>query len=146
MAQAHDLLTEEGWDSISVRSIVERALAPFLGRGQERIALDGPDTRVGSGKALLLAMAVHELGTNAVKYGALSNDAGRIQIRWNVDDASGRQKLLLTWLESGGPPVRAPDGKGFGTRMIERALKGEQGAADFNFAPDGLRFVMSMGI
>jgi two-component sensor histidine kinase len=84
-------------------------------------------------------MAVHELCTNAVKYGALSNDCGRVSVEWDVTDSGGGSRIRLLWRESGGPTVAPPDRRGFGTRMIERALAAELGgSARIDFLPGGI--------
>lgn len=135
LAGAHDLLTERGWDRVDVDQVIRRALRPFLERDRPRIILDGPGMEVGSNKALLLAMALHELSTNAVKYGALSNNDGQIHLVWSVGDDGS---LVLSWKESGGPAVTPPTGAGFGSRMIDRAMAAEKGSSSFDFASDGL--------
>jgi two-component sensor histidine kinase len=86
-------------------------------------------------------MAVHELATNAVKYGALSNGSGHVQVAWEV---LPEDRLRLRWQESGGPPVRPPRQKGFGLRLIESALPGELGSAHLEFAPAGLTCVLEI--
>jgi two-component sensor histidine kinase len=132
MAEAHDLLTNQDWGQVAVTDIVTRAIAPF---DPKRFTLRGDDAALTSAKGLLLAMAIHELGTNAVKYGALSNRDGRIGIEWK-GNANG---AALRWRESGGPPIASPTHKGFGTKLIERAMAGEHGKAQFDYAPDGLK-------
>jgi PAS domain S-box-containing protein len=131
MSEAHDLLTNQDWGDVSVRALVERAIAPF---NPERFEVEGDTANIGASRALLLAMVVHELSTNAVKYGALSVPGGQVIITWRGQDG----RLALTWQESGGPPVSPPERKGFGSNLIERALKGEQGSANFDFLPGGL--------
>jgi two-component sensor histidine kinase len=88
-------------------------------------------------KALALAMLLHELSTNAVKYGALSNAEGRVAIAWRIEGGD-KHKMALTWKESGGPTVEPPARKGFGARMIERSLGAEGGGAQLRFEPSGL--------
>ncbi|MEI9991940.1 MAG: PAS domain S-box protein [Rhizomicrobium sp.] len=136
LADAHDLLTQKSWVSVGVLDVVERGLAPFRQSDRPRFALAGPAFQLNPSNALLLAMVVHELGTNAVKYGALSNEAGTIQVAWSLSDA--RDRLCLEWTETGGPAAKPPGKKGFGTQMIERTLRGDQGAARFEFLPRGL--------
>ena len=136
LADAHDLLTQQSWVTVAARDMVERALAPFRQNDRPRFVLEGPEVQLNPSNALLLAMVVHELGTNAVKYGALSSEAGRVAITWSLTAA--RDKLFLQWTETGGPPAIAPTKKGFGTQMIERTLRGEQGSAHFDFTPKGL--------
>jgi PAS domain S-box-containing protein len=145
MAGAHDLLTQQNWEAVQFLDIVKRAMSPFGGIG-ERIAIEGPELSVDSNKALLAAMVLHELGTNAVKYGALSCPGGRVDIQWELLDQSTRQKLSLTWRERNGPPVKAPTRKGFGTRMIERALSGEEGKAVFDYQASGLVCALKMTV
>lgn len=132
MSEAHDLLTSQDWGQVAVSDIVTRGIAPF---NAERFTARGDGTALSSAKALLLAMAIHELGTNAVKYGALSNADGRIAIDWH--DGDGR--LTFHWRETGGPRVAPPDRRGFGTNLIQRAMAGEQGGAQFDYAEDGLK-------
>jgi len=132
MSEAHDLLTNQDWGMVTVRDIVTRAIAPF---NPARFTVEGDGTALDSTRALLLAMAIHELGTNAVKYGALSNAEGRIAIQWH----DGDNRLVLHWRESGGPPTVPPTRKGFGTNLIQRAMAGQQGGAAFDYAPDGLK-------
>ena len=137
LASTHDLLSEEKWDRAAVAVIVRRALAPFQDRGQERFRLEGPETLINADKSVLLAMALHELATNAVKYGSLSNQAGQVSIRWELMNGAQGPQLKLQWREAGGPPVAPPTRKGFGTGLIERAFN-HQGAAQFEFRPDGM--------
>ncbi len=136
LSDAHDLLTQQSWFSVGVRDVIERAVSPFQHRDRPRFLLAGPPVQLNPSNALLLSMVIHELGTNAVKYGALSNDTGAVDVAWNMA-AGGR--LELSWTERGGRQVCAPSNKGFGTQMIERALRGEQGSAEFDYAPAGLR-------
>ncbi len=107
MAEAHDLLTNQDWGQVAVTDIVTRAIAPF---DPKRFSLRGDDASLSSAKALLLAMAVHELATNAVKYGALSNNDGRVII---IEWKGGAGRLAFHWRESGGPPVTPPTHKRF---------------------------------
>lgn len=135
LASAHNLLTRESWEAASIREVVASAAAPCNPDGA-RVRLDGPDMRLPPKTAVALALAVHELCTNAVKYGALSNGRGHVQVRWSID--CGR--LRLVWAEQGGPPVAVPTRRGFGSRMLERALASElDGSVVLDFAPDGLR-------
>jgi PAS domain S-box-containing protein len=132
MAEAHDVLTSQDWGDVAVREIMARAIAPF---DPQRFITTGDGTQLPAPKALLLAMVVHELGTNAVKYGALSNSCGRVAVAW-----SGKpDRLLFHWRESGGPVVKPPQRKGFGSNLIQRAVAGEHGSAHFDYAPDGLK-------
>lgn len=132
MAEAHDLLTNQDWGQIAVTDIVSRAIAPFDSR---RFTVRGDDAALTSTKGLLLAMAIHELGTNAVKYGALSNGDGRVGIEWK----GSANSVTLRWRESGGPPVTPPTREGFGTKLIQRAMMGEHGKAQLDYAADGVK-------
>ena len=104
---------------------------------QARFLIDGPVVRVSSDAALALNMALHELATNAIKYGALSDQRGHIEIRWELDsDRPGF--VLLTWRESDGPPVSTPTGRGFGTRLLERAFAATDGEVQLRFLAEGV--------
>ncbi len=131
MSEAHDLLTGEDRGQVPMSDIVARAIAAF---DASRFTVQGDDTTLSSPKALLLAMALHELGTNAVKYGALYNTEGRIALDWK----SAGDRVTLHWQESGGPAVTLPERRGFGTNLIQRAMAGE-GGASFDYASDGLK-------
>ena len=146
LSQAHDLLTQKNWDVITVRETMERALRPFVEQHRTRLCMAGPDIRLPAAKALLIAMALHELGTNAVKYGALSNDDGKIDVNWSLEQIEGKSRLLLHWRELGGPPVQPPSRAGFGTRMLDRAMRGERGEARIEFLPEGVRCTIEMAI
>ncbi len=136
LSRAHDVLTREGWEGASLREIVMQATEPFRGRAQGRFRIEGADMRLSPHHALALSMALQELATNAVKYGALSNETGKIVIRWAVN---GSPRLSLVWTESGGPPVAAPGRRGFGSRLIERSLASDLGGrADLQFHAGGV--------
>ncbi|MDB5614929.1 MAG: hypothetical protein JWQ22_2582 [Devosia sp.] len=136
MADAHKLLTARHSESASVEAVVKTAIGPFFGKEQPRFTLSGANVELHAKAALSLAMALHELCTNASKYGALSNESGQVSIGWALTEG---HKLILTWRESGGPRVVPPSGKGFGSRMIERALAADLGASvTFDYAPAGL--------
>ena len=139
LAQAHDVLTRESWDSADLADIVEDAIKAHQGCGQARIRAKGPSIQVEPRVALSLAMALHELATNATKYGALSNESGRVDVGWRVLNQGGTRCLRLRWKESGGPPGAAPTRKGFGSRLIERSLAGELGGeARIAYRPAGV--------
>jgi two-component sensor histidine kinase len=133
LARAHDLLTERNWSAADVAKLVARALAPFP---TAQITLDGPSLDVLPNCALGLSLALHELATNAAKYGALSRPEGLVEASWKAENG----KLHLTWKESGGPPVRPPDRGGFGTRLIRNAIFSEmEGQTELDFAREGVR-------
>ena len=125
LSRAHDVLTRENWDGASLHEIVAQALEPYRAHGADRFVQRGPEVRLIPRTALAVAMALQELATNAVKYGALSNHTGSITVEWSVDPASPSPRLHLRWEESGGPDVKPPSRRGFGTRLIERSLAQE---------------------
>ncbi|MFC4175456.1 sensor histidine kinase [Microvirga sp. GCM10011540] len=139
LSRAHDVLTRQSWDGASLREIVANAIGPFQVPGEGRFHIQGPDVRLSPRVALDLAMALHELATNAVKYGALSNDTGRIFLTWSVAHDVEPPRLSLRWEEKGGPAVEPPKTRGFGTRLIERSLaQALGGRVQVDFAPTGL--------
>lgn len=139
LARAHDLLTLESWDRASLRDVVGRALAAFQEKQRARVVVEGPaDVWLDANGSLLLTMALHELATNAVKYGALSNQSGKVSVVWERVGAEQPDRVRLRWRESGGPPVVTPKKKGFGSRLIDRALQGDRGSAKCVFEPDGV--------
>jgi two-component system CheB/CheR fusion protein len=138
LADAHDVLTQRSWGSVSLQELATRALHPFFEAKHKRVAIEGADTEISPNRALLFAMVLHEMGTNAVKYGALSNDDGTVDVVWDVEHGDHGRRIKLVWTERGGPPVSPPSRKGFGSRMIEHAIRGEQGTSEFVFAPEGL--------
>jgi PAS domain S-box-containing protein len=139
LSRAHDVLTRESWEGAELREIVAQALAPYSGQGEDRLHLKGPELRLSPRMALALAMALQELATNAVKYGALSNSQGEVEIAWEVEQAGSSSRLHLRWEESGGPLVHAPVRKGFGSRLIERSLAHDlNGTAQIEFRPEGV--------
>jgi PAS domain S-box-containing protein len=139
LAGAHDLVTLESWDRATVHDVVCRSLEAFRENHRERFLISGPrDLWLNASKSLLLAMGLYELGTNAVKYGALSNGSGTVCVAWELlQDAQG-DRLKLCWRERGGPPVRPPEHKGFGSLLLERALEGGLGFARLDYEPQGL--------
>ena len=128
LSKAHDVLTNEQWSGADLGEIAAQAAQPFrLGLGEERVALKGPKVRLPPKTAIAIALALHELATNAVKYGALSTSEGRIDFSWSLSKGRGPRELTATWREIDGPRVSPPTRAGFGTRLIERGL-----AADLN--------------
>ncbi len=139
LAEAHDLLTRENWEGAELHDIANRLV--MLHGGPSRFDLSGPSVRLSPRTALSLSMALHELATNAVKYGALSTPAGRILLRWarTPGAQSDTERLNLVWTERGGPPVTPPAKRGFGSRLIERGLAAElSGEAAIQFEPEGV--------
>jgi PAS domain S-box-containing protein len=142
LSQVHDVLTRESWHGAGLREVADRALAPFT-EAAGRTVIEGPSVWLQPGGALTMALIFHELATNAMKYGALSRPEGQVALSW-IYDAEARA-LRLTWSESGGPPVAPPTRRGFGSRLIERSLRGEmKGAATMDYRPEGLVCVMEV--
>jgi PAS domain S-box-containing protein len=138
LSEAHNLLTREHWGAVSMAQVIGDAVAPH-GRDAGRFALEGPDLPILPKTAISLALAIHELATNAVKHGALSRPEGRVSIRWARIESAAAARLSLVWEEHGGPAVTVPSRRGFGTRMIERGLAAELGGtAKIDFRPEGL--------
>jgi PAS domain S-box-containing protein len=134
LAAAHNLLMKQTWESTPIRSAVEAALKPFhICEGG--ISLKGPAVLLTPSATVTLTLALHELATNAAKYGALSNDEGRVAVQWSLD----AERLTIAWRERGGPPVTKPARTGFGTRLLQRAVARDLGAAvTIDFASTGL--------
>lgn len=141
LSRSHDLLTSDHWEGAGLHDLVDNALEPFgvaAGRA-ERFVITGENVRLPPKATLTLAIAFHELATNAVKYGAFSNEAGSILIDWNVEPAPGGGRLILSWREKDGPPVTPPSRKGFGSWVIERGLAHElEGRVHLDFRADGV--------
>ncbi len=136
LASAHDLLTRDNWESPTL-SAVAREVFDAHARGHA-ISISGPPVRLNPKTAVTLAMALHELCTNAVKYGALSVAGGSVALRWEIEQEP-EPRLTMTWRERGGPTVEPPSRRGFGSRLIERALATElRGIAQLDFRSDGL--------
>ncbi|WP_052955085.1 sensor histidine kinase [Microvirga vignae] len=139
LSRAHDVLTQEKWQGADLHAIVVQALAPFRDPENDRFHVRGPGVRLSPRMALDLAMALHELATNAAKYGALSNASGTVTLTWMLDRDCTPPHLRLRWTEKGGPPVEPPRRRGFGTRLIERSLAQDLGGeARIEFAPAGV--------
>jgi len=145
LAGAHDLLTSENWNRAPLSDVVDRAIGAFDDVATERFLVDGQnEVWIDAEKSSGLTMVLHELATNAIKYGALSNDSGRVEIAWETRPEKDRLHLEFRWKEIGGPPVKAPARRGFGSSLIERAIQGEASTTRLDFDPDGLRFTLEM--
>ena len=133
LARGHELLTRNAWATPDLAEVVESAMAPFM---DASIVFDprSAGVRIAPELAINLTLVLHELATNAAKYGALSNEDGEVHIRWTVD----AEALTVEWRERGGPPVTKPSRSGFGTRLKSAALRSFGGVAESEFAPDGI--------
>lgn len=139
LAKAHGLATQSHWKSIDLRSLVNLALAPYANESGDNIAIEGPAVSLKTAAALALSMILHELSTNAAKYGALSVQNGLTAVRWEVLDDGGARVVHLTWRETGGPTVRAAGRRGFGSHLIERSVEYDLGgSALIDLRPEGL--------
>lgn len=137
LSNAQDLLTQEGWSSATIRDVVERAIAPFT---SDRVRVAGPRVLLGARAVSTLSMALHELATNAVKYGALSNKSGSVTIAWAIE---GQEAPIFRfhWSEMDGPPVTPPSRRGFGSRLIENTVGIElNGEAVIDYRPEGVKY------
>ena len=134
LAAATHYITTDGWGESGIHQLIDAVTRPYRSAIADPFAISGPDIHLGRKAATALALALHELSTNALKYGALSVPGGRVLIEWTVDN----ELLELSWHEVGGPQVVTPSAKGFGTTMLRRGLL-EPGAVELSFDPDGVR-------
>jgi len=134
LSAAHNVLTRENWEGAELSELVANAARPYHDAARHRITIEGPTLRVAPNVALAVSMALHELATNAVKYGALSTSDGRVSITWAEGDPA-----QLVWCETGGPPVSAPGRGGFGSRLLRQGMATELGApAEVDYRPEGV--------
>jgi PAS domain S-box-containing protein len=144
LARAHDLLANEGWSGADIGQLVRRTLEPYRTNGDERISMSGPKLSLPPQSGVALNMILHELATNATKYGALSEPGGFLEVTWQVDGGASRDSVRLTWIEAGGPPVKPPKRRGFGTQLIERSTTYElRGKAVLDYDEDGFRALLT---
>lgn len=143
LAQATDVLTTTSWAAADLHEVVEKALAPHGSIG-ERIRISGPAITLHPQVTMAFALALHELATNAAKYGALSNEDGYVDLTWRIVSGDGEEpRFSLIWEEVGGPAVSAPSRQGFGSKMIERSLRSYfRGPARLDYRPSGLMFTL----
>jgi PAS domain S-box-containing protein len=141
LSRAHTILSQSRWHGADLRSLVNEELAPYRNGDAERIKTAGPEIHLQPSAAQTLALALHELATNAAKYGALSSVAGRLQLSWWLKEGA----LKIDWNEGGGPATKAPGQNGFGTRIIHASIEQQLlGRADFDWRQEGLRCVISI--
>jgi PAS domain S-box-containing protein len=141
LSRSHDLLTRKSWEGASLRDVALAAVEPFgpVDGELRRFTIEGEPIWLRPKHALSIGMALHELATNALKYGALSVPEGHVELSWRIDEERGEERLCLRWAESGGPPVSPPAHKGFGSRLIERGLSHELGGqVTLDFKPTGV--------
>lgn len=145
LSKTHDLLTRNSWRDADIQDIAEQELIPYLKATDERIMIKGPSINLPARFTINLGLVLHELVTNAAKYGALSTPHGRLELTWNVARSADRPpQLRIHWTETGGPPVSHPNRQGFGSRLIRRSIEGElAGYVMINFAPTGVSYDIS---
>jgi two-component sensor histidine kinase len=134
LGDGYSALRTDQWKAAALSDVVARAMAPLGGTTNGRLVIEGPPVHLDSSQVLAVSMVLHELGTNAVKYGALSNGHGKISIMWSRENGAVR----LTWSETDGPAVTPPSATGFGTRLIQ-AFGKELGDAELHYDSTGLR-------
>jgi PAS domain S-box-containing protein len=141
LSNAHTLLAESRWAGADLRKLVTEELSPYCSEEASRADVDGPDLVLEPQSAQSIAMVLHELTTNAVKYGALSGSSGRVRVQWTrpVDG-----KLVLCWNEAGGPPVKPPTRRGVGTRLIDNVIRAAKGEVRYKWGADGLACEISI--
>lgn len=142
LGRAHDLLLQARWSSAGLAHIVRSAIEPYESKDSARFSISGPEIQITSGSVIALAMMLNELCTNTTKFGALSVPAGTIEIAWTVDEETRR--LRLTWTEKGGPAVRTPTHRSFGTRMIETLGRQLDGEARLTYDPTGFVYALDV--
>jgi two-component sensor histidine kinase len=142
LGRAHEALTDDHCSGAPINAVIEAALAPLLD-AKDRIRIEGPAMRLSTPQSLSMGMAVHELATNAIKYGAMSNDTGCIEIRWAAG-AHGRDEFRWQWQEVNGPPVVVPTATGFGSKLLKDVLAADFGGrVDILYESGGLRCVLT---
>jgi PAS domain S-box-containing protein len=145
LSKAHDLLVQENWAGAELHAVVDEALRVHRTAEPDRLQVDGPPVRLSPQQAVALSLALHELATNALKYGALSTPAGRVAVTWNfAQDGQGRRYMNLLWRETGGPRVKPPAKTGFGTRLLARTFSREEGSAKLEYLDEGLQCVVEL--
>lgn len=143
LGEAHSILTQSSWSSAPIRAVVEGALAPHRA-GLGTIRIGGPPLQLPADQAMTLALAVNELATNAMKYGALSVEAGEVAIGWSTGRPQSEDAFRFEWTESGGPLVVPPRRVGFGSRLVERVMAQKfHGEVALDYQPEGLRYVLA---
>lgn len=140
LSDVHSAVFAAGGETVALTDVAKSVLAPYLSKKQTAITIDGPEVLLSRDAGTTLALSLHELATNAIKYGGLSRPEGRIRLEWNIASSS-EPVLALRWTEAGGPTVVEPSRVGYGTRYMRAALTSLFGEAPtLDFAPEGLRF------
>lgn len=140
LSRAHDVLMRGSWTTASLRELVESAAHLHSGGDEKRFHVAGPDVRIGPGAALAFALVLHEMSTNAAKYGALSVPNGRVSVLWETIEDVLEPQLWFRWKEERGPPVPAPGNRGFGSRLIEHSFRQYSGGvAKVEYLKEGVQ-------
>lgn len=147
LSRAHDQVIRTNWESVELAALITEELAPYLGE-DGRVVIRGPAVKLTANSGVALSLVLHELATNAVKYGALSVPEGRLHVHWTLDmgEEDGPPLAVLRWQESNGPPVSTPKRRGFGSRLVEQSLASLGGSAVLSFAPEGFRCTMKVPV
>ena len=135
LANVHSLFVETRWIGAELSAIATQELAPYCEKDETRVHIDGPQVLLEPNAAQAIAVALHELATNAAKYGALSVAEGRVELKWSHE---ADERIILRWTEIGGPAVQPPARQGFGGRVVERMIGQLKGKARFDWRPQGL--------
>ena len=144
LGSSYGLISRENWEEVPLGGVIQEQLTPHQLDDRKRITISGPDVMVKPAAALALGLVTHELATNAVKYGSLSQSQGKVAIHWSIEQGSV-PFLMVHWSESDGPPIKAPTRKGFGTRLIEQEVKQTLGgSAKFSFNERGFEAILSI--
>jgi two-component sensor histidine kinase len=144
LSATHDLLTQSEWGTTPIRAVVSAELAPYVLDSSKHLTLSGPDVELAPNDALSLGLAIHELATNAAKYGALSVLDGRVAVTWRLVT---RDLARVEWVEMDGPPVTPPRKRGFGTDLIEKIVAHElRNPVDLRFEPEGVRCTLILPV
>jgi PAS domain S-box-containing protein len=145
MARTHDILTANHWEGADLRDVIANEVSLYDDESHRRVGLSGPPVDLSPRAAVAVGMMMHELTTNAAKYGAFSTNAGTLDVTWSLTEVDAVPRLDLAWTERGGPKVARPSAPGFGSTLIQRGLARElEATVSFDYAPGGLVFTLSM--
>ncbi|WP_207456316.1 PAS domain S-box protein [Azospirillum sp. SYSU D00513] len=150
LSEAHNLLTDAGWEGVSLRDLVARTLMPYTGGGAIRVAPGAPEIKLGPNSTVTLQMILLELAANAARFGAFSVPDGRVELSWSLEpvavaEGDAGPALRIDWVELDGPPVEPPARRGFGRRLLEQGVTGElEGELTYEFPPSGVRCRMRL--
>ena len=133
-------MTQTDWYGATLKDVIARELASFVASA----SIDGPPVRLNPNATQGFALVIHELCTNATKYGALSTPAGKVEIRWSVEESGDEPRLMFRWQERGGPPSTPPQHMGFGTRLLNIAISGGDGTPRIEYATEGARYTLDV--